>query len=267
MKKALLLIVAAVLMLTSCGSSENNLGYFRNLAAYKQGALPQSAVPEIRIQPDNELVITISSAVPDATVAYNQPMTNAARRGELTTQGNNRVQTYIVDSKGNIAIPNLGEIYVKGKTTSEIAQTIKTMVSRDVKDPFVRIELLGFNVDVMGEVKSPHKIYVQQQRYTVLDALSDAGDLTEFGRRDNVMVIREVDGNKTFTRLNLASDSVFSSPCFYLQQNDVVYVEPNKIKIDNSKYNQNNAYKLSTISTVVSMASVIASLVIALTVK
>ena len=221
-------------MLTSCGSSENNLGYFRNLAAYKQGALPQSAVPEIRIQPDNELVITISSAVPDATVAYNQPMTNAARRGELTTQGNNRVQTYIVDSKGNIAIPNLGEIYVKGKTTSEIAQTIKTMVSRDVKDPFVRVELLGFNVDVMGEVKSPHKIYVQQQ---------------------------------PFTRINLASDSVFSSPCFYLQQNDVVYVEPNKIKIDNSKYNQNNAYKLSTISTVVSMASVIASLVIALTLK
>ena len=94
---------------------------------------------------------------------------------------------------------------------------------------------------------------------SILDALSDAGDLTEFGRRDNVMVIREVDGNKTFTRINLASDSVFSSPCFYLQQNDVVYVEPNKIKIDNSKYNQNNAYKLSTISTVVSMASVISA--------
>ena len=227
-------------MMASCKTTQNHLAYFENTSTAAQGQLPSTALPEIRIQPDDELLINISSNVPDATAAYNQPVVNVAKRGEIN---------------------------VKGKTTSEIAQIIKAMVSRDVKDPFVRVELLGFNVDVMGEVKSPHKIYVQSQRYSVLDALSDAGDLTEFGRRENVMVIRETDGQKTFTRINLNSDSAFMSPCFYLKQNDVVYVEPNKIKVDNSKYNQNNAYKLSAISTVVSVASVIASLVIALTVK
>ena len=255
-------------MMASCKPTENNLAYFKNTAALQQGTLPTTEVPQIRIEPDDELLINISSAVPDATAAYNQPLTNNAKRGDnMQVSGNVRTQTYIVDHKGNIVIPNLGEINVKGKTTEEIAETIKTMVSREVKDPFVRVELLGFNVDIMGEVQNPHKVYVQRQRYSVLDALSDAGDLTEYGRRDNVMVVRETDGQKSFTRLNLNSDSAFMSPCFYLKQNDVVYVEPNRIKIDNSKYNQNNAYKLSTISTVVSMASVIASLVIALTVK
>ncbi len=265
--KKYLLIASAFLMMASCSTTKNNLAYFENTAATGHGTLPSMAVPEIRIQPDDELIINISSAVPDATAAYNQPMANVAKRGDMQVSGNMRTQTYIVDHNGNIVIPNLGEINVKGKTTSEIAQTIKDMVSRDVKDPFVRVELLGFNVDVMGEVKSPHKVYVQSQRYSVLDALSDAGDLTEYGRRENVMVIRETDGQKTYTRINLNSDSAFMSPCFYLKQNDVVYVEPNKIKVDNSKYNQNNAYKLSAISTVVSLASVIASLVIALTVK
>ncbi len=254
-------------MMASCKTTQSHLAYFENTATTTQGQLPSTAIPEIRIQPDDELLINISSNVPDATAAYNQPVVNVAKRGEMQVSGNVRTQTYIVDYNGNIVIPNLGEINVKGKTTSEIAQMIKTMVSHDVKDPFVRVELLGFNVDVMGEVKSPHKIYVQSQRYSVLDALSDAGDLTEYGRRENVMVIRETDGQKTFTRINLNSDSAFMSPCFYLKQNDVVYVEPNKIKVDNSRYNTNNAYKLSAISTVVSMASVIASLVIALTVK
>jgi len=144
---------------------------------------------------------------------------------------------------------------------------IKGKVSQNVKDPFVRVELIQFGVNVMGEVQSPHRVEINKQRFTLLDALAAAGDLTVYAKRDNILVMRTENGQLTYHRVSLNDPDLFKSPYFYMQQNDVVYVEPNKIKIDNSKYNQNNAYKLSTISTVVSMASVIASLVIALTVK
>jgi polysaccharide export outer membrane protein len=103
-----------------------------------------------------------------------------------------------------------------------------------------------------------------QQCFTVLDALAACGDLTEYGKRDRVYVIRTEGNQRTYHRLDLTNSEVFSSPYFYMQQNDVVYVEPNQIRIDNSKYNQNNAFKLSVISTIVSSVSVVASLVIAL---
>ena len=159
-----------------------------------------------------------------------------------------------------IQIPVLGEIKATGMSTDELAAVIKNRVSEQVKDPFVRVEMINFTVNVMGEVKAPQRMVVGKERFTVLDALAAAGDLTEYGKRDNVLVIRTENGKSTYHRLNLTDG-------FYLQQNDVVYVEPNKIKVDNSKYNQFSAFKLSQISTVVGVASVIASLVIALCVK
>ena len=167
----------------------------------------------------------------------------------------------------HIIMPVIGKLNVAGKTTREIEQMIVSRVSPTVKDPFVRVELTGFFVNVMGEVKNPHRVYVNSERFTLLDALSAAGDLTEFGERGKVLVIREENGQQVYHRLDLADSNVFSSPYFYLRQNDVVYVEPNQIRIDNSKYNQNNAYKLTVISTIVSAASVIASLIIAVAVK
>ncbi len=269
-RKTCLMVALSMLcmVVVSCTTTkENNLAYFKDLAASAAGTLPEGPEREIRLVPDNELAISISSAQPEATAMYNVPLGNPATRGVISTQGQPRLLTYIIDRQGNIELPVIGTLHVQGLTTSEVTDIIKKRVSENVHDPYVRVELLGFHVNVMGEVKSPHRIYVQSQRFSVLDALAEAGDLTEFAKRDAVTVIREQNGQKTYQRLNLADSQIFSSPYFYLQQNDVVYVEPNTIKIDNSKYNQNNAFKLSVISTVVSAASVIASLVIALTVK
>lgn len=269
-RKTCLMVALSMLcmVVVSCTTTkDNNLAYFKDLAASAAGTLPEGPEREIRLVPDNELAISISSAQPEATAMYNVPLGNPATRGVISTQGQPRLLTYIIDRQGNIELPVIGTLHVGGLTTSEVTDIIKKRVSENVHDPYVRVELLGFHVNVMGEVKSPHRIYVQSQRYSVLDALAEAGDLTEFAKRDAVTVIREQNGQKTYQRLNLADSQIFSSPYFYLQQNDVVYVEPNTIKIDNSKYNQNNAFKLSVISTVVSAASVIASLVIALTVK
>ena len=266
--KNLIIIAVALLALTGCKTtSENTLSYFRNLGDSPSGVMPQGTGYDIKIVPEDELSIIVSSSVPEATAMFNQPQSNLARRGEMSTQALPRLQSYIVDRDGEIVMPVIGRLNVAGKTTREVEQMIVARVSQTVKDPFVRVELLGFYINVMGEVKSPHRIHVDSERYTLLDALSAAGDLTEYGERSKVMVIREENGKQTYHRLNLADSSIFSSPYFYLQQNDVVYVEPNQIRIDNSKYNQNNAYKLTVVSTIVSAVSVIASLVIALTVK
>lgn len=266
--KNLIIIAVAMLALTGCKTAtENTLSYFRNLGDSPSGVMPQGTGYDIKIVPEDELLIMVSSSAPEATAMFNQPQGNYATRGVTSTQPNPRLQSYIVNKDGDIVMPVIGHLNVVGKTTREVEQMIVARVSQTVKDPFVRVELMGFYINVMGEVKNPHRIHVDSERFTLLDALSAAGDLTEYGERSNVMVIREENGKQTYHRMNLADSNIFSSPYFYLQQNDVVYVEPNQIRIDNSKYNQNNAYKLTVVSTIVSAASVIASLVIALVVK
>ena len=269
MKKNLFLAVLTVLMLASCSTTQDNtsLAYFQNLKD-ANGSLPSlSSDYKIKIQPDDELIISITSAVPEATAMYNVPLGNPSTRGNVTTSQSPRIQTHIVDNDGQIQLPVIGTLKVSGLSTEEISRLIKAKVAENVKDPYVRVELASFAVNVMGEVKSPQRLTVNKEKFTVLDALAAAGDLTEYGKRDNVLVIRTENGQSTYHRINLTDGSIYSSPYFYLQQNDVIYVEPNAIKVDNSKYNQYSAFKLSTVSTIVSMTSVIASLVIALCVK
>ncbi|MBQ9577842.1 MAG: polysaccharide biosynthesis/export family protein [Muribaculaceae bacterium] len=266
MKSRLLIVLIAAATLLSCTSSkENTLAYFKNLGDAPHGVLPGAKGDyEIRLQPDDELVISVTSAIPEATAAYNLPMNNPATRGAYLVQTQARSQTYLVDNQGYIMMPVLGRVAVGGKTTDEVRDYITTQVAKEVKDPFVRVEIVNFGVDVLGEVKNPHRVVTGQQYFTLLDALAACGDLTEFARRDRVYVIRTENNQRTYHRMDLADSEIFNSPYFYLIQNDVVYVEPNQIRIDNSKYNQNNAFKLSVISTIVSSVSVVASLVIAL---
>ena len=266
MKSRFLIVLIAAAMLLSCTSTKDNtLAYFKNLGDSPSGVLPNvKGNYPVRLQPDYELVISVTSAIPEATAAYNLPMNNPATRAAMMTTTQPRSQTYLVDSDGFIMMPQLGRIAVGGKTTDEVREHITSLIAKDVKDPFVRVEIVNFGIDVLGEVRNPHRVVTGQQYYTVLDALAACNDLTEFGRRDRVYVIRTENDQRTYHRLDLTSSEIFNSPYFYLQQNDVVYVEPNQIRIDNSKYNQNNAFKLSVISTVVSSVSVIASLIIAL---
>ncbi len=267
MNKIKLVLLCAALLLVSCKTKEK-LAYFEDLSTATEGVMGSSTY-EIRIVPQDELFITVTSLSPQATAHFNLPLANPATQekvsDKVTTQP--QQQTYIVDADGNILFPQLGVLHVAGMTTSEINKMLTEKISEQVTDPIVRTELINFKVNVIGEVKEPRQVLVRSQRFSVLDALASAGDLTEFGKRSNVLVIREIDGEKHYARLNLGDSHVTSSPYFYLKQNDVVYVEPNKIRQDNSSYNQNNAFKLSVVSTIVSAASVIASLVIALTIK
>ncbi len=260
------IIIALLCVLASCSSSKTSLSYFENLKELDDGTLTSSDFG-VKIIPDDELFITVTSMVPEATAGYNMPLLNPATRGNLQTYTQATQQTYIVDKNGDINFPILGKIHVKGMSTMDLSAYLVDRIAEDVDDPFVRVELLNFRVNVMGEVNRPGAKVVNRERYSILDAIADAGDLTPYGERNNILLIREIDGKKEYHRLNLNDASILTSPYFYLRQNDVLYVEPNAVRKDNAEYNTNNAYKVSVASAIVSACSVVASLVIALAIK
>ena len=267
MKKCILYVVAIVaIAFSSCTTYTTSLPYFEDIRDSVSGEFVQGDYG-IKIIPDDELLITVTSMVPTATAMYNLSLSNPAVREQLLNVSQPQQQTYIVDVNGDIQFPVLGKLHVAGLSTQELTKKLEKLISKDVQDPIVRVQLVNFRINVLGEVHKPGAISVKKERYSILDALADAGDLTEYGERSNVMLIREVNGKRLYQRLNLNSSAVLTSPYFYLQQNDVVYVEPNEIRRENAKYNQNNSYKISVVSTIVSACSVIASLIIALVVK
>lgn len=247
-------------------TSTTQLPYFQDISTVRQGEF--AATPYLPpIAADDELFITVMSESPEASAIYNLPITNPAHRGALTATTSPRQQTYTVNAQGDITLPVVGTIHVAGLNVEQVAEMLTKRISKDIEDPMVKVEMLNFTVNVGGEVKQPGRIPVNRNRFTLLDAIVAAGDLTEYGERSNVLVVREVDGKKEFARIDLNKSDIFTSPYYYLRPNDYVYVEPNKVKSSIAQYDTNNAYKLSVISTIVSAASVIASLVIALTVK
>lgn len=259
--------IFAAALFASCSSKKSSLTYFEDISTVQTGEYP-SGNYQVEIQPDDELFITVTSLRPEATAAYNLPMSNPGsyeKINEAVSTG--RQQTFLVSPSGDINFPVLGKIHVAGLTTEQLTEKLTKEISADVVDPIVMVRLANFTVEVLGEVLKPGAYPVTRERFSLLDALAKAGDMTPYGDRTNVLLIREKDGKRTYHRLNLNDSDVLTSPYFYLQPNDVLMVQPNKIREENARYNQYNSYKLTVVSTVVSALSIIASLVIALTVK
>lgn len=257
--------MGVILIMSSCSTQRAPLTYFENIDSTAQ-SIPAGDYM-VKIQPSDELFITVTSEMPEATAMYNLPFSNPATSVSLISNTQPRQQTYIVDSKGDIYFPQLGEIHVAGMNVEQLRDYLTERISKDVIDPVVNVQLVNFVVNVAGEVKNPMRVSINSPRFSVLDAITAAGDLTPYGMRENVLLIREENGERTFTRLDLNDAALLSSPYYYVKQNDYIYVEPSPVRKDNADYNTNNSYKLSIVSTIVSACSVIASLVIALAVK
>lgn len=268
MLKLLKYVLAALVLTVVCSCKiQNDLTYMADLSGTPVGQLA-TARNDITIEPEDELMITVTAEIPAVVARYNRPAISSQSGVKTEVASGQTMQTYIVDRSGDIDFPVLGKIHVAGLTTSRLRDYLLKQIEKDVKAPVVSVRLVNFKVNVLGEVDEPKVVESKRERLTLFDALAACGDLTEYGRRDAVAVIREnPDGTSTYATLNLADSKITSSPYFVLKQNDVVYVAPNDIKQSNSKYNQNNGFKLSVISTVISGISVIASLVIALSVK
>lgn len=267
--------VALVIALTGCSSGKTQLPYFKDID------VNQLNVPigdfSVKIVPDDELLINVSAANPEAVEEYTVPYQHPRQRDfnfgssqtresfVLSTRKTNlSLQPYVVNAEGFINFPVLGKIYVAGMTLEGLAEYLTEKISEKVVDPIVTVELTNFHVNVIGEVNHPGMFIVNRERFSVLDALAQAGDLTAYGERNNVMIIREENGKRVAHRLNLNKAESLSSPYFYLRQNDVVYVEPNTVRQANAKVDNDRQFRLSMTSVIVSAVSVIASLAITL---
>lgn len=264
--KALIFSLLTVASLASC-SQKSTLPYFQDISAVEGGKLPDLAFPDPVIMPDDELSIVVTSANPLATTEYNAPSTNPNMRTTFGVTSPVKEQTYVVSKQGTIDFPSLGTIEVKGMTLDQLKNYLTEKISAEVADPRVEVRLVNFVVNVGGEVAHPGRFEVTRNRLSIIDALLMAGDLSAYGRRDNVLIVREGVNGREFAHLNLESSDILSSPYYYLQPNDYIYVEPNSVRQANARYDQQKSYNLQVTSTIVSAASVIASLVIALTIK
>lgn len=265
-KYALIAAVAMILSISSC-KTHKDLSYFEDLKNSTSGILKTDNHINV-LEPENELIITVTSSVPSASAQFNLPYTNPVKAGSTETTTHAQIKTYVVDNKGNIDFPVFGTIHVEGMTTYDLKSYLEKRISEYVKDPVVTVTLRSYRIVVIGEVGRPHTIYTSADRFSILDAMAECGDLTDYAKRDNILVMRRLqDGNFEYGRLDLHNSNITQSPYFWLKNNDVVIVDPNSIKQDNSKYNQNNAYKLSVVSTIVGISASVISLVIALTVK
>ena len=250
------LVVCMAVFFTACTSTKKII-YLQDVVPLKQQEIEQKY--EVIIHGDDLLAIMVNSRDPEMALPFNMPMVSYQLGSN--TGGQQRVLGYLVDTNGNIDFPILGEIHVEGLTRMQLTELIKNkLIEGDlIKDPIVTVQFLNFKISVMGEVGRPGSFTISGDRITLLEALSMAGDLTIYGRRDRVGVIRENNGKRTILFHDLRSADIFNSPCYYLQQNDIVYVEPNKAKSGQSSINQNNS--IGVWVSVISLLTTIAVLI------
>ena len=236
-EKNLLLCLMAILLLSSCASRKKFV-YLQDMEMGEK--YPLTAKHEAVIHRDDRLSITVSSKQPELAVPFNanngDVRVNA--NGEITaTASGSREKGYRVDVDGNINFPILGELHVEGMTVSQLTEMIKTRIidGNYIKNPLVSIEFLNFKYTVLGAAGSTGTFSVNGDRITLLEAIANAGDVSTRGRVDNVAVIRESGGELQVYNHDLRSKDIFDSPCYYLQQNDIVYVEPKYQKKDNEE--------------------------------
>lgn len=207
---------------SSCVSHESILNFHRDQIDAMSGQEITNISP-IKIATDDVLLISIYSREPEVAAPFNVGMAAEGMAAQASE--------FRVNSDGQIAMPGLGNIQVKGMTTAEAAQKIEMELTRFIKDPVVNLRHRGFQITILGEVNSPSTYIIDAERVTILEAFGLAGDLTDYANRGNILVIREIDGQRDIGRLDIHSAEILNSPYFFLKQNDVIYVEPTKSRV------------------------------------
>jgi len=265
MRKINVLYIISVLFLLCSCRSPRNLVYFSDI---KDSTAVSSAIKNLmvaKIKKGDLLSVQISTLNPESNVLFNggtisqidsRNATLGRTSGASALNVNDRAtpEGYEVDSKGEINFPVLGKVQLEGLTREEAAAKFTKILSEHVKDPIVNINFLNFRVTVLGEVNRPSTFTIPNDHITILEALGLAGDMTMYGRRENVLLIRENNGERTLVRVNLNNSSSINSSYFMLQQNDVVYVEPDKMKEVQASTNVKTISLLASFTTVLVVA-------------
>ncbi len=233
MKKNHLLIITLLttLLISSC-TTQKELSYFNEVNQYaadsinKKKGFNEQAIISI----GDRLGISVSAENPKAVAMYNLPFVGYASPNSDQINTSLSLQSYIVDIDGNIDFPQLGKLKVVGKTRKELVDFLTKKISHFVKNPIVNVKFFNFTVTILGEVYKPGRYPILNERTTILDALGLAGDITPYGKKQNVLIAREINGKIEFKRINFNTPEIFTSDYYYVKQNDVIIVEPNGVK-------------------------------------
>ena len=252
-------LIAVAVLLCSC-VTQKKMTYLSDAQADSAKSINShfQSQTEVVVRPGDKMTIFVSALDQEAVVPYNLPAVVYADPGDTRVQTTPMLQYYIVDEAGDIDFPVLGKLHVSGLKRNEVADLVKTRLEQQVVRPMVQVNLIGARVSVLGEVTKPGPVDMSSGRLTILEALAAAGDMTPYGKRDNVLVSREINGKIEIARLDLRKTDIYTSPYYYLQQNDVVYVSPNRVRAVSST---NASLWLSMVSTVASAATVIVTVI------
>jgi polysaccharide export outer membrane protein len=242
----LLLIFLSIF--TSACSSKRNLTYFKDLVRDSSYSIAKTDV-EYFIKKGDILYISVSSEDIESTAIFNLPNSGGSNNNQFTNSPG-----YLVDETGNINFPKAGQVQASGKSKTVLKSELEKILTSYLKNPIVTIRNINYKVTLLGEVARPGTFTTPNERMSLLEALSQAGDLTDFGRRDNVLLIREIGNKQQYFRLNLNDRSSIKNEFYYLQPNDVLYVEPIKSKkFRSSTFSQFGPLTISTISFLISI--------------
>lgn len=245
----------------SCSGSKE-VAYFQNVDSLSLA--PSKGLYDAKIMPKDMLTITVSTTDPAAARPFNLSVSNTlSATGDLSS-GAGTLQGFLVDNDGNINYPIIGKVQVQGLTKSQCEDLIRGKIlpyMSKTETPIVTVRMSSYRVTVLGEVKSPGVIPVAQEKMSILEALAQAGDLSIYGKRNNVLLIREdATGEKHQVRLNLNDANIINSPYYYLQQNDIIYVEPNSVQAKNSGIGSSTTLWFSFVSIATSLTSLIVNI-------
>jgi len=257
--KNIALLAITALILSACSASKN-VAYLQNsdYVNFEKSRVLYDA----RIMPKDQLTITVNTVNAEASLPFNLTVQTAYTLGRaISTGGGGNLMPYLVDNDGYINFPIIGQLHVAGLTKRECEQLILNKIRpymSGTENPVVTVQMSSYSVSVLGEVTRPGSFQVGREKITILEALAQAGDLTIYGVRERVKLIREdASGKKEIHTLNLTDANIINSPYYYLQQNDVVYVEPNKVKSQNSKIGAATTLALTGTSILISVASLL----------
>lgn len=259
--KHLGIFILGALLLASCATNKR-AAYIQQVQTDIPAAIEQDY--QIRIKPLDRLTVTINSKDPELAAPFNAASSYNSLNGlsSYSSSSNGNLQILTVDKEGKIQLPIIGEIDCDGLTRNELAKKIENTIRENgmVHDPIVIIQFADVKFSVLGEVARPGQFSITKDRISLFDALAMAGDLTIYGQRENVALIREENGMRTVHYFDLKNPDILASPYFYLQQDDVVYVTPNKYKAQAGEINQNRSFYISLVSVAVSVATLLVTI-------
>lgn len=241
------LVFAILIMLTSCASKkkihylQESVGEIENVLNY-----------ENTIQPDDNLLITVTAPNAELIRDFNL-MFLYSQSTDMRSSGNDAPYTYLVDKKGEIDFPIIGKLKLGGLTRLQAESLLRERISKYVNNPGINLRVTNFKVSVIGEVSRPGQVPVVGDRITIFEALSAAGDLSIYGKRKEVMIIREKDNVKTIAHVDITKPEIITGPYYYLAHNDVIYVKPNQTRVNSSVIGPNLGLALSTISLLITI--------------